>query len=355
MTDITLRSVKGAPLTHAELDQNFEALRNTADSALAGVDGVGGKANASAIGTDSSATSMGTTAGSLLPDNGTAKDWFRELEIFADAANAGESAFLGTNDLSFAPAQHSGITGSILGKGLINAKRTGGYGTYRLLGSELLISAPSNGTGEFDVGLTSWVTHQNLSNNNQLFGAWLGANTPSSALGQTYASGAAVGAEINVGNRWADFGLQTVLGGTRYTVGLQLVPDVIPASDGETAAIYPGTFGLMITKSIHGHKWWTGYFTPYDSIMAAGIGHLEQGGSVVGNAPADWVRLAGYWGDGIDLTGAVFSGAPINLSYAQMHSGTATSGSTPSPGNYQGFIKLVSFEGTVVKIPYYQD
>ena len=79
-TSITLRGTKGAPLTHDEVDQNFSNLKDTADSAAAAVASVGGKANASAIGTDASATDMGTTPGSILSDNGTAKDWFQELE-----------------------------------------------------------------------------------------------------------------------------------------------------------------------------------------------------------------------------------------------------------------------------------
>lgn len=79
-TEITLRGTKGAPLTHDEVDQNFANLKETADLALAAVDSVGGKANASALGTDETASNMGTTPGSILSDNGTAKQWFQEGE-----------------------------------------------------------------------------------------------------------------------------------------------------------------------------------------------------------------------------------------------------------------------------------
>lgn len=90
MTDITLRSTKGAPLTHDEVDANFSNLKETADLALAAVDGVGGKANASAVGVDTAAANMGTTPGTILSDNGTAKQWFGE----AEAAIEGGGLFL---------------------------------------------------------------------------------------------------------------------------------------------------------------------------------------------------------------------------------------------------------------------
>lgn len=80
MTDITTRAGKGAPLTHDEVDQNFLNLAETADLAFAAVASVGGKANASAIGTTESASDMGTTPGTILSDNGTAKQWFQESE-----------------------------------------------------------------------------------------------------------------------------------------------------------------------------------------------------------------------------------------------------------------------------------
>lgn len=80
MTDITLRGTKGAPLTHQELDENFANLKETADLAFEASAALGGKANASALGTDDSANDMGTTPGTILSDNGTAKDWFQESE-----------------------------------------------------------------------------------------------------------------------------------------------------------------------------------------------------------------------------------------------------------------------------------
>jgi hypothetical protein len=84
-TTITLRSVKGSPLTHQEVDDNFSNLKETADNALDAVAGIGGKANASAIGVDDSASNMGTYTGSTIPDNGTVKQNIQSLETAVEA------------------------------------------------------------------------------------------------------------------------------------------------------------------------------------------------------------------------------------------------------------------------------
>src|SRR3546814_13412972 len=69
-TDTTLRSAKGSPLTHAEVDANFENLKETADK----------KANTEALGVEADDTNMGNTAGGILSDDASAKPWFRGLE-----------------------------------------------------------------------------------------------------------------------------------------------------------------------------------------------------------------------------------------------------------------------------------
>jgi hypothetical protein len=225
-------------------------------------------------------------------------------------------------DSTWAPAQTAGIVGSLRAKDYTQANRTGGYGVYGASIMDLLVSAPSNGSGEFDVGITSWASHTNLSNNNSVFGSWAGANTPGSALNdfsgnplasQTYASGSAIGTEINAGNRWADFGLLLDIGVTRYTVGAQIVPDVIPSPDGVTPQVYPGSFGLVFAPSIHGHKWWTGEFVRENTIMPNGIVMHHVGGSSAPNAPADWARVRGFYVDGLDFTGAAISGEAIHF------------------------------------------
>lgn len=283
-------------------------------------------------------------------DNEKPMSALRTAQAMANAKSFGAS------DTAFAPAQYPGILGSLDGKMRINIKRTGGYGSYGVIRSQVLVSAPSNGAGEFDVGVTAWASHQNLTNNNQIFGMWAGANTPASHLSETYVSGAATGLEVNSGNRWADFGLLSDVGGTRYTVGIQVVPDVVPAEGASVGPVYPGSFGVVLGASVHGHKWWTGYLTRGDAIMPGGVTHRDVGGTSVPNAPAKWVELGGYYGRGIDFAGAVFSGAPINLNFSQAHSATATPGSTPSPGNYQGFLKMVSLSGgPMIKIPYFLD
>ncbi|GAA2871975.1 hypothetical protein GGQ99_000958 [Aminobacter niigataensis] len=214
--------------------------------------------------------------------------------------------YLGAILRTHQPAGQSGITGSV-GRGPIytDVKRTGGKGQYGNWLSQYTISAPTVAT-EFDTGITSWATHQNLAGGS-VFGMWSGANSPSSALGQTFSSGAVIGQEINAGNRWGDFGLQSDVGGTRYSVGLQVVPDVLPAEDGATASIYPGTFGVVLSASIHGHKWWTGNFVRTDAIVPGGYINRENGGSVVGNAVLAHTKLGGYLTDVFDFESATIA------------------------------------------------
>lgn len=85
MTDITLRSTKGAPLTHDEVDANFSNLKETADAAFDAAGGLGGKANAAALGVDNSADDMGTFTGSTISDNATAKTALQELETAVES------------------------------------------------------------------------------------------------------------------------------------------------------------------------------------------------------------------------------------------------------------------------------
>jgi hypothetical protein len=222
------------------------------------------------------------------------------------------------------------------GPTFVNATRSGGYGQYGNALFSYYVTAPTP-AGQFDVGLTSWATHQNISGG-QVFGGWLGANTPSSGnnysgspLNETFSSGAAIGAEINVGNRWADWGLQYTPG-AHYTTGLQIVPDVLPASDGPSSVIYPGTYGIAIGQSVHGHKWWVGQYLNYDSLMPGGIAYLTIGGSVAGNAPLAAHAFQGYWQTGLDFSGAAFSSSAINFAAGQSLS-VAGSGTINLAGN----------------------
>ena len=188
--------------------------------------------------------------------------------------------------------------------------RIGGIGSYGNILSQYLVTAalPSD---QLDTGLTSWVTATNLQGGS-VFGGWFGSNTP--MAGQVWMAGAAIGTEINVGNRWGDLGLQTDIGWTRYTVGLQLVPDVLPSADAAPPAeIYPGTFAQVIAASIHGHRWWTGTFVRTDAIMPGGYANLAHGGSDSDHAPLAHTKVSGNWTTGLDLSGAIFADAAIRL------------------------------------------
>src|SRR3546814_9961197 len=69
-TDITLSSTKGSPLTHAEVDANFENLKETADK----------KANTEALGVEADDTNMGSTAGAILSDDARSEEHTSELQ-----------------------------------------------------------------------------------------------------------------------------------------------------------------------------------------------------------------------------------------------------------------------------------
>lgn len=139
------------------------------------------------------------------------------------------------------------------GEGAINTvvTRTDGFGQYGNWLSQYLVT-DSIPPAELDVGITSWVGATNLQGGS-VFGAWSGANSPSSGLGQNYTGGGVVGQEINVGNRWGNFGVQTDVGGTRYTVGQQLVPDVLPALDGVGASAVTISVSSPATVTMPSH------------------------------------------------------------------------------------------------------
>ena len=230
------------------------------------------------------------------------------------------------------PSKWPSVDGSLYnGAVSVSVKRTGGFGSY---GVDLVDYLISNSTpaGEFDVGMTSWVTNQNLAGGS-VFGKWGGSNTPSSFLGQTYTGGSAIGQELNVGNRWADFGYQEDVGGIRYTVALQLIPDVLPAPDGETVDIYPGSFAQVIGPSVHGHRWWTGIKVRTDTIMPNGIVFNISGGSTIGDG-GGLMKVTNNFVRGIDFSGATFSGQAILFGSSQSISwgGTAMNGTSTTFG-----------------------
>ena len=330
-------------------------------------------------------------------------------------------------------APTNNIYNGSLGLGLINTvvTRNGGYGQYGNWLSQYLISAAVP-VDQFDSGISSWLSATNLTGG-QAFGGWDAANTPGGNMLQTYSGGAAIGREINFGNRWADLGLQLDVGGTRWTAGLNIIPDIGPALDGvNTVAVssisiaspgvitlnahgftanmgivfggtgtlpdglvagdtyfvlatgltadtfqvsvsiggaavnttgsfvapitvlpsYPGSFGVVIGRSVHGHQIYVGTLLRYDTICAGGHANIANGGSVTTDAPLDYLHLQGYWTNGIDFSGAAFSNAAIKFSYGQV-TGTATAGGGQVlPATIKGYL-TIDVGGILQKIPYY--
>jgi hypothetical protein len=196
-------------------------------------------------------------------------------------------ALTGGIDANWQPPQWPGIVGSVGGGAAdFDFTRTAGFGTYGLSLLRLLVTARVV-PGEFDAGSTTWVGATNLGGG-QLFAGWDGANSPARHLGQTYDGGAVIGREINAGNRWGDFGLLADVGAKRYTVGLQLVPDVLPARDGvnatPVAAISVGAPGA-VEQHAHG-------YTPGMGVVFGGDGTL----------PAPLVKGVPYYVSAAGLT-----------------------------------------------------
>ena len=196
-----------------------------------------------------------------------------------------------------------------LGISYTDVTRSGGYGQYGNVLSKYLVSAAVS-SPQFDVGDTSWVTMTNLTGG-QGFGRWTGANSPAVNLSQTYSSGAVIGDEINVGNRWADFGMQYDVGGTRYTVGQQIVPDVIPSADGtntKTCTMSAGTPGL-VNLTAHG-------FTANMGVVFGGGGTLP---AALTAGTTYYVSATGLAADTFSVA-ATLGGTAIN--FAGASSGT---------------------------------
>ena len=244
---------------------------------------------------------------------------------FSDTdSDANVLARLPLRNLTHQPEQYSGILGS-LGKGAIfrEVTRTGGYGSY----GDILVSgvvSAATVTGEFDVGITSWMTQTNLQGG-QIFGGWDGANTPAAGSG-TYTGGAAIGREINVGNRWGDTGLLTNTAVTRYTAGLQIVPDVTPTRDTVT---YEATISVASPAVVSR----VGHGLPADTpVRFSSTGALPTG---ITAGTIYYVSATGLTADTYQLKSAVVGGSAINTSAP----GSGTHTYIPSfPGNFAQII-----------------
>ena len=157
--------------------------------------------------------------------------------------------------------------------------------------------------GEIDNGITSWAGATNMTGG-QIFGAWVGANTPAKNLSETYSAGAAIGMEINVGNRWANYASVPLdIGGTQYTVGLQLVPDPVPALDGSNAIACTISVAspAVVTLVAHG-------FIANQGVVFGGAGTLPTG---ITAGTKYYVSATGLAADTFQISSTI-GGASIN-------------------------------------------
>ena len=185
-----------------------------------------------------------------------------------------------------------------VGSGVIytEVRRTGGYGQYgNWLSSYLVTDAIV--AGEFDTGITSWAGATNLSGGN-IFGAWVGANSPAQNLGQTYTTGIAVGMEINVGNRWGNYASPpTILASSRQQAGLFLVPDVLPALDGTNAIACTISVAspAVVTLTAHG-------LIANQGVVFGGSGTLPTG---ITAGPTYYVSATGLATDTFQISATI--------------------------------------------------
>lgn len=337
-------------------------------------------------------------------------------------ADSSTKPFFSLNDQAQTPTANVTLGSVARGLGYLYGKRTGGAGQYGNLLVESLVTAGIV-PGEFDVSFTSWISATNMTGAGSfIYGAWTGANTPFRT--QTYTGGGVVGQEINVGNRWGDLGFQADLGGTRYTVGLQVVPDVIPSTDTQSTTVtmssgtpgvvnwtahglvantpvyfggsgtlpvaltagttyyvmaaglgansfqvsatrgggainfaqassgtitalssHAGSFGVALGPSIHDHRWWIGYLQRYDTIEPLGYAfQIAGGGSASYNNPQALIKALGYWVDGVDLSGGVYSGTPLKFNSVTLNTGYGT------PTNVSKTINLPGTAATLAQV-----
>jgi len=131
-TSLTLRNVKGSPLTYTEVDDNFTALRTTADGAEAAATALAStitaKAEASALGVLPTDTDMGTFTGSTIPDSSDAKEAIQAIETAVElrATTAALADNAGADSGDSLIGSDDGASGSLWTtvKGFINYLRS---------------------------------------------------------------------------------------------------------------------------------------------------------------------------------------------------------------------------------------
>ena len=201
--------------------------------------------------------------------------------------------------------------------------RTGGFPQYGNALIQYLIKA-NIATGFFESNLTAWVTATNMSAGAQVFGGWVGSNSPSSALGETFPGGAVIGYEINVGNRWSDFGWQaTDVGGQYYSTGIQLVPDVVPTVDTAQTTVTTSSSGNLVVN-------WTAHGLPINTpVSLSSTGTLPTTSpQITQSTPGYYIVPTGYTANSFELSVTPY-GTPITVS-------AAGSGVITGIGNFPG-------------------
>jgi hypothetical protein len=231
-----------------------------------------------------------------------------------------EKAMLNVRNDALAPDDNTTLGSVGRGQVYVRGTRTGGFGQYGNATFEYRVT-PDNADGELDVGLTSWVSMDGgMVDGAGVFGSWAGANSP--PFGESWAGGGVVGLEVNVGNRHTDWGLLADVGSDPYTVGLQLVPDVIPTSVLASRAVTmtSGTPGVV-------------NFTAHGLAAYTPIRFRANGGTLpaaITENTVYYVSSAGLNTDDFRLT-ATLGGADINFA----SSSTGSPYALPSyPGSF---------------------
>ena len=247
----------------------------------------------------------------------------------------------------------------------INTTRSGGEGAY---GNILMLHKVTKAIAEyeFDSGVTAWSTAKNL-DGGQIFGAWFGANSPASYLSgdghnvnMTPGATGVVGTEINGGNRWGDPGWQDEPADGQadwFVTVLNVAPDVVPVNGEDRPEypthLYPASFGVNLTRSVWGHRFWVGMTVPIDSIMPGGVAFNVAGGQTNATEPAIAMRLRSYWECGLDFRSAVFSDACFHFGNSDYAATASTPGAGHTlPGTAWGYIKAM-INGNAIRIPYF--
>lgn len=231
-----------------------------------------------------------------------------EIRIGATQVPINSAPYVGTDaapirviNPNWQPDQwHPTVNGSLFNGAIaIQLIRTGGFASYGALQVDVLVDSTN---GQFDSGISSFVHGRNMTTNN-IFGGWIGAGSARPDLGETYAGGFIVGLEVNAYTA-VDIGLQADVGAAQASVGIQSVPDAVPrrAAPGR-GPITTGTFAYVVSESVHGDRWRTGYLNSIDALAPGGIAQRLRGGSTLGMAPSHIILADGFY-----TNGAVFSG-----------------------------------------------